>query len=210
MCLLTTWNTEINIFQHLYCLKYYWAHDRHFLSSSSQKWKRAEGKKRQKTPGCRFSSFEHQITSDLLRLFLCSFPFAPSLESYHRIYVLSLLTMSISCIFFRVKYVTSFNDTFPTYTKLLAPYIRQYLEWHERKKCVHGRESGTTHFKMLVFIALVSWTFACGYTNVCYMCFLYDDQLVCLKLGGAMNFSSFFLRIKFLIFFNTVRVNNLW
>lgn len=49
------------------------------------KVKESTRKKRQKTPGCRFSSFEHHITTDLLRLF----PFAPSsLESYHRIYVL--------------------------------------------------------------------------------------------------------------------------
>lgn len=122
------------------------------------------------------------------------------LTIHHWIYVLSLpYTMSIS--FFRVKYVTTFNDTFPTYTQLLMLILYGVAVWREsegrrKKKCVH--ENQELHFKMLVFIALVSWTFACGYTNVVfYMCLLYDDdddQLVCLTFKWRHEFlPNFFL-----------------
>jgi hypothetical protein len=86
-----------------------------------------------------------------------------SLRSVTRVVPQNLCSFLDLILFFRVKYVTSLNDTFPTTCSL---YIRQDVEWHERERNV---KSGTIHFKMLVFIALVSWTFACGYTNVCFM-----------------------------------------
>ena len=176
--------------------------------------------KKRETPGCRFNSFEHQITSDLLRLFL-----SLHCESYHRIYVLSS-----SChVDLLHKYIFSslFGWNMLHRLMIFFRHILNYLHFirlkmqsdmrkkeRESEKCVQEK-SGTIHFKMLVFIALVSWTFACGYTNASYMCLLYDDdddQLVCSVWlsSGAINFSSFFFSdwrnsflgsLKFMIFF---------
>ena len=71
-------------------------------------------------------------------------------------------------------------------------------EGRRKKKCLH--ENQELHFKMLVFIALVSWTFACGYTNVVfYMCLLYDDdddQLVSLTFKWRHEFLPIFFISK--------------
>lgn len=98
--------------------------------------------------------------------------FETLLTIHHWIYVLSLPYHVDLSSFFRVKYVTMFNDTFPTCTQLLmlinwcSSVTRESEAKEEEKKCVH--ENQELHFKMLVFIALVWWTFACGYTNVVF------------------------------------------
>lgn len=157
------------------------------------KKKKCIKKRRQKTPGCRFSSFEHQITSDLLRLSssplnLCSFSSLPcrslifffGWNMLQRLMILFRHILNYLCLYYGVA--------------VWRERERGRRRRWKKKKCVH--ENQELHFKMLVFIALVSWTFTCGYTNVVfYMCLLYDDdddQLVCLTFKWRHEFLPFF------------------
>lgn len=191
MCVsLATWNAEIiNIFHHLNSFDFFsslWAHDKHFLSSFSQKkfffWKKGR---------------KHPVVASILLSIKLPVIFWDSPHHTTEFMFFLFLTMSISLLF-RVKYVTMFNDTFPTCTQLLM-----LINWcssvtreraRQRKKKKRNVYTKIRNY-ILKCLFLLPSSGELLHAVTLMLCSLYDDdddQLVCLTFKWRHEFLPFF------------------